>query len=403
MRIYLARHVNGYNAKAASIDTFLTLIPGNYDTVVQAWDNCGGVAKTEVKITVTAKDLKPVRFIYVSSTSKLFGFTVDPATGIPSPTPQVSVPTSGGYRVASDKGGYRLYATTGVNGQLASGLYAYFIDRRNGALTPVPGSPYATTLHTGAIAVRPSGKFVFVATLSAPSGDGVLVYRVNGDGSLTLLNTSPIPTMGTIDSLVVDHYGQYLYAVSSTTNSIDAFSIDVNSGALTPVPGSPYTVSTPGCDAQPMDIDESYGRFLYVADFGASEISGYAISGKTGTLTELSGSPFPYNEGCGGNTDFAHPRTLTTDPTGRSLFIGGDILELQTIDAGNGFAARRTNNFDRPTRLRSDPSGQFVFGVTSTDLSAWVIYSGGFYSYTGSAFTIEPGGNPVVWDLAVTP
>src|SRR4051794_11737257 len=41
MRIYLAPHVVAYNTKSSSIDTKLSLTPGNYKTVVQAWDNCG--------------------------------------------------------------------------------------------------------------------------------------------------------------------------------------------------------------------------------------------------------------------------------------------------------------------------------------------------------------------------
>src|SRR5512132_2857768 len=39
MRIYIADHVVAYKVEAAAIDTLLTLVPGNYATVVQAWDN----------------------------------------------------------------------------------------------------------------------------------------------------------------------------------------------------------------------------------------------------------------------------------------------------------------------------------------------------------------------------
>lgn len=36
----------------AKLNTLITLAPGAYNTVVQEWDNCGGFAKTPVKITV---------------------------------------------------------------------------------------------------------------------------------------------------------------------------------------------------------------------------------------------------------------------------------------------------------------------------------------------------------------
>ncbi|MCU1296707.1 MAG: hypothetical protein JWO91_985 [Acidobacteriaceae bacterium] len=50
MRIYTAPGVNAYTTNGAHIETFINLKPGRYNTVVQAWDNCGGVAKTNVAI-----------------------------------------------------------------------------------------------------------------------------------------------------------------------------------------------------------------------------------------------------------------------------------------------------------------------------------------------------------------
>jgi hypothetical protein len=52
MRIYTAPGVAAYTVKGSSIDTYLSMANGNYNTVVQAWDNCGNVYKTPVSITV---------------------------------------------------------------------------------------------------------------------------------------------------------------------------------------------------------------------------------------------------------------------------------------------------------------------------------------------------------------
>src|SRR6266550_1916350 len=54
MRIYTADHVGAYTVNGAHIETFIKLNPGTYNTVVQAWDNCGGVGKTTVSLTVTS-------------------------------------------------------------------------------------------------------------------------------------------------------------------------------------------------------------------------------------------------------------------------------------------------------------------------------------------------------------
>jgi major membrane immunogen (membrane-anchored lipoprotein) len=53
MGIYTADNVLAYSANGSTLDTNLTLNPGTYNTTVQEWDNCGGSAKTPIKITVS--------------------------------------------------------------------------------------------------------------------------------------------------------------------------------------------------------------------------------------------------------------------------------------------------------------------------------------------------------------
>ncbi len=53
MGIYTAPGVLAYVVPGANLNTEITLNPGNYNTVVQEWDNCGGAAKTPINITVT--------------------------------------------------------------------------------------------------------------------------------------------------------------------------------------------------------------------------------------------------------------------------------------------------------------------------------------------------------------
>ena len=54
MRIYSANNVTAYSVSGAHLETFIKLAPGTYNTVVQAWDNCGGVSKTPITLTVTS-------------------------------------------------------------------------------------------------------------------------------------------------------------------------------------------------------------------------------------------------------------------------------------------------------------------------------------------------------------
>ena len=46
MRIYSANNVTAYSVSGAHLETFIKLAPGTYNTVVQAWDNCGGVSRS---------------------------------------------------------------------------------------------------------------------------------------------------------------------------------------------------------------------------------------------------------------------------------------------------------------------------------------------------------------------
>jgi hypothetical protein len=50
--IYTAPFVLAYKVSGSSLNTYLNLAPGTYNTVVQEWDKCGASSKTAVTITV---------------------------------------------------------------------------------------------------------------------------------------------------------------------------------------------------------------------------------------------------------------------------------------------------------------------------------------------------------------
>jgi phosphatidylinositol-3-phosphatase len=53
MGIYTAPSVLAYKVSGATLNTYLTLNKGTYNTVVQEWDKCGGASKTPITITVS--------------------------------------------------------------------------------------------------------------------------------------------------------------------------------------------------------------------------------------------------------------------------------------------------------------------------------------------------------------
>jgi hypothetical protein len=103
-------------------------------TVVQAWDNCGGVGKAEVGITVSSIHLPPPSFVYVAQSMQGYveGYIANPQSGELTSNGQGPVWAHWGPNaIASDSGGYRLY----VANQGSFDVSAYFINRSNGHLT----------------------------------------------------------------------------------------------------------------------------------------------------------------------------------------------------------------------------------------------------------------------------
>lgn len=45
VRIYTAPGVTAFTTSSPHVETFLNLAPGTYNSVIQAWDNCGGLSR----------------------------------------------------------------------------------------------------------------------------------------------------------------------------------------------------------------------------------------------------------------------------------------------------------------------------------------------------------------------
>ena len=83
----------------------------------------------------------------------------------------------------------------------------------------------------------------------------------------------------------------FLYTANVQDGTISAFTADNTTGVLTQVNGSPYTSGTSVWGLS--QILTSLGNFfLYAADPEAQTVAAYAINPNSGALTPLRGSPF---------------------------------------------------------------------------------------------------------------
>ena len=410
IRIYTAPGVSAYNVKSDQLDAFIPLVPGSYNAVVQAWDNCGQVGKTAVNLTVAA-DTGTHHYLYVVEGTGISGWKFNTATGAISPTGQGLVPAhTDPYRAASDQAGTHLYVANVTSNDVS----AYTIDRSNGYLTEAPGSPYGVGRTATAVAVHPSGNFVYVTQDNDAPGDGIAVFSLNPDGSLATVPGSPFATQINPVSLLVDSSGKYLYAADSAFDGyVDAFSINPVTGGLTPLAGSPFLVSpVAGCAASfPSDIAEDVaGHHLYTSDSFDNAISGYSITPDTGVLTQVPGSPFP-NYPCIDPMVAFNPDTLTVIPSGKFLYAANGVA--QTISSYSVDHSSGSLTFLNETPacfngvyigpiLRSDPSNPLLYtmGVSGKNCGGSQAIVGFRVDPTSGSLTAVKGSPTVDWNPA---
>jgi len=180
--------------------------------------------------------------------------------------------------VAVDPSGRFAYVATAVGSVLA-----FTIDNKSGALTPLAAPPIESGSVPFSIAVDPSGRFVYVANNGSSNVTGYLIS--DNTGALTLIPGSPFAAGFAPQSVMAS--AKFVYVVNNGS-SISAYAIGGSTGALTPVQGSPF--NNPGGFAGTIDPS---GRFVYVANSCTNSISAYLVAHDSGALASVSDSPFP--------------------------------------------------------------------------------------------------------------
>ncbi|SPF44173.1 putative 6-phosphogluconolactonase [Candidatus Sulfotelmatobacter kueseliae] len=311
------------------------------------------------------------KFVFVGSSAGggICAFTINPATGglalVPgSPFANGSVVVS----LAVNPSGRFLYTAND-----ASNVSGYSIDGSTGALSALLGSPFAGGTFTSSVAADPSGRFLYVGDFS--SGDLMMFTIDQNSGALTL---SRLFQGGNVLGIAlangttpVTYTPKFAYAANSDDNTVSGYTLDPESGSLTPVSGSPFKTNAPsGSEPQPVSlaVDPS-GKFEYAVDFNGNGstayLVGYTINPLTGALTLVSYSPF-----AAGN----QLRTVTIDPSGRFVYVTdpftsqiygfsivlatGNLAPLSGFPFGTGFGTS-------PYAAAIDPSGRFLCAADS--------------------------------------
>lgn len=344
---------------------------------------------TQPRLGITTIDQ---RFLYINGftittpySGSISGYSISPSTGVLTPVP--NSPLNFAHLVnpvrIHPSGNYLYFHTLG-NGMPS--INAYQINSQTGELAIVAGSPYPIIASHGEL--DPQGRFYY-AFENSLTARGLVAYGVDqSTGALTETGRMAVadlnPTRSTIDST-----GRYLYAFATTPNfrvlgfvlnqtsgiesqlpstapdasrfgvsiffsrwghlyvpqstipvspatsgpgSIGAYSIDQQSGSITPIGGSPF--ATAGNLPNAVTIDPS-GRFMIATNTGSGTIAVLQIDSSTGALSHVSGSPF--TPACGAN-----PGAITVDPSGRFIYFtdsGTNSVCVYSLDVSTGALA----------------------------------------------------------------
>jgi 6-phosphogluconolactonase len=153
-----------------------------------------------------------------------------------------------------------------------------------GCLQNPPASTIAAGTNPVAMAMDPSGKFLFITD---PVAGTVAAFSIGSSGQLSAVGT-PLAAGTTPVSVRVHPTGNFLYTANQGSNNVSAFSFD-SSGALAALSSSPVSV-LPGTSPSYVATDTS-GSFLFVANRDTNNISVFSID-SSGALKPVTGSPF---------------------------------------------------------------------------------------------------------------
>ena len=219
--------------------------------------------------------------------------------------------------------------------------------------------------------------FVYHTNTPPGSPNTIRGYSINGQtGALDPLPGSPFADGG----VIVDPTGRFVYAPRPTGNytrsEVMAYTIDAETGSQTPVPGAPF----PAGDGAAWLVVEPLGEYAYVVNQQSQNISAYSIDGMSGALTQIPGSPFP--------TGGYYPHLIAAEPSGNFIYVlyraprgTSDIISAYRIDRATGALAEIPGSPFRipriapagqaPVWVTAEPNGKFIYVVDQWQKVVW--------------------------------
>jgi 6-phosphogluconolactonase (cycloisomerase 2 family) len=343
-------------------------------------------------VSVTCAAAAHVVYLYApgNNNNQLFGYRIDTTAGTKVPVPNSPYTTATQSNastmwVATDPAAKFLYAAN----RNTSSIAGFKIDHTTGALTVIPGSPFASSSAPNAVAVNPAGTFAIVPNQGANS---VGVYAIDQtSGVLSHVAGSPFAAGQAPGEVAITPDGKFVYVSNQNDHDISGYALDPSSGALTPLPGSPYIFVNTGDAPLSLAITPA-GTYLYALN-ASGTIDAFAIDANTGVLSALPNSPYVGSSQYGG-------RSIAINTTGTMAFIstgnGGPVLSFR-LDSSTGDIAQISgvaySAGQGPWYVALDPNGTNAYVSNAYAVSLGVVtinpLTGALSNIPGSAFGFD--------------
>jgi len=256
-----------------------------------------------------------------------------------------------------------------------------------GTLATVNGSPIAEGYKPLSMVVTPSNALVYVG-----AANGIFVYFINSDGSLTTPSAGSQQVAVFATAIVVSPDGQWLIALDGTTQQLDIFQINASTGALTSVT-SPATYSITSGVWQPSDLKISADGTLIFAALGTAGDVVFTFNTTTGVAT--SSQSLATGNVATGDYGLAVSAKTTYLYIARSGTNGG--VAVFSIGSGGALTPVTGTPFAAGSgtfAVTLDPTGTYVYAANRTDgtISGYAIVPG---TTTAAALSLTPlSGSP---------
>jgi 6-phosphogluconolactonase (cycloisomerase 2 family) len=172
---------------------------------------------------------------------------------------------------------------------------------------------------------------------------------------------------------------RFLYVPNGGDDSVSAFAIDSDSGALSEIDGSPFAVGD-----GPREVAVSPGgEFLFVGEYVGGTVATFAIDGDSGAISLVSGS----RQSTGGS-----PREIALHPSGERLYAANESLDIAGFAVAEDGTLSELPGSPYPLGdtwvVEADPLGDFIFGGSENALveSHVILSSGALARAVGSPY-----------------